>query len=170
LQVEEKTSEIDQCACIITFDSTNSSLIIERTSDIPDFDSSPYSSSAIISTLYLSASDQFHVPQNALMVFTPMQTPTPKSFPSYVTTIDSTYPTFTATKKKYKPIAQKVWPVIAELPDRFRIIRNIIGDPLADMPKLNPHPPPFAQSPRYWLEQKAIIDKNHSGDFLWPEE
>jgi hypothetical protein len=169
-QVEEENSETNQCACIITFDPTNSSIIIERTANIPNFDSSPHSSSAIILTLYLSASDQFHVPQNASMVFTPMQTPTQKSFPSYVTSIDSTYPTFVATKKKYKPVAQKVRPVIAELPDRFCIIRNIVGNPLADMPKLNPHSPPFAPSPRYLLKRKAIVDKNHPGDFLWPEE
>jgi hypothetical protein len=169
-QIEEETLETDQCTCIITFDSTNSSLIIECTADIPDFDSSPHSSSAIISTLYLSASDQFHVPKNASMVFTPMQTTLLKSFPSYVTSIDSTYPTFAATKKKYKPVAQKVQPVITELPNCFRIIRNIVGDPLAEMPKLNPHPPPFAPSPRYSLERKAIVDKNHPGNFLWPEE
>jgi hypothetical protein len=151
-QIEEETSETNQCACIITFDSTNSSIIIECTADIPNFDSSPHSSSASISTLYLSASNQFHVPQNASMVFTPMQTPTPKLFPSYVTSIDSTYPTFAATKKKYKPVAQKVQPVITELPDRFRIIQNIVGDPLTDMPTLNHHPPPFAPSPRYSLK------------------
>jgi hypothetical protein len=121
-QIEEETSETDLCACIITFDSTNSSLIIECTADIPDFDSSPHSSSAIISTLYLSASDQFHVPTNASMVFTPMQTTSSTSFSSYVTSIDSTYPTFAATKKKYKPVAQKVQPVIAELPDHFCIV------------------------------------------------
>jgi hypothetical protein len=154
-QVEEEISDTNQCACIITFNPTNSSIIIECTANIPDFDSSPHSSSAIISTLYLSTSDQFHVPQNASMVFTPMQTLTPKLFPSYVTTINSTYPTFTATKKKYKPVTQKVWPVITELPDLFRIIRNIVGDPLADMPKLNPHPPPFAPSPLLFARTKG---------------
>jgi hypothetical protein len=129
-QVEEETSETNQCTCIITFDSTNSSLIIECTVNIPDFDSSPHLSSAIISTLYLSASDQFHVPKNASMVFTPMQTTLSNSFPFYVTSIDSIYLMFVATKKKYKPVAQKVRPVIAELPDHFRIIQNIVGDPL----------------------------------------
>jgi hypothetical protein len=122
LQVEEETLETDQCACIITFNSTNSSLIIECTADIPDFDSLLHSSSAIILTLYLSASNQFHVPQNASMVFTPMQTTSSNSFPSHVTSINSAYLMFTATKKKYKPIAQKVQPVIAELPNCFRII------------------------------------------------
>jgi hypothetical protein len=34
------------------------------------------------------------------------------------------------TKKKYKPVAQKVRPVITQLPGRYRIIREIQGDPL----------------------------------------
>jgi hypothetical protein len=80
------------------------------------------------------------------------------------------YPVFAATKKKYKPVALKVCPVITNLPDRVRIIRNIIGDPLKHMPSLNPHPPPFTPSPRYNAERKAIVDKNHPGNFLWPEE
>src|SRR5882757_27277 len=107
LQIEDEILETNQCACIITFDSTDSALIIECTANIPDFDSSPHSSSAIISTLYLSASDQFHVPQQASMVFTPMQTSSLDSFPSYVTSIDSVYPTFAATRKRYKPVTQK---------------------------------------------------------------
>jgi hypothetical protein len=32
------------------------------------------------------------------------------------------YLTFAATKKKYKPVTQKVWPVIAELSNQFQII------------------------------------------------
>jgi hypothetical protein len=34
------------------------------------------------------------------------------------------------TKKKYKLVAQKVRPVITQLPGRYRIIREIQGDPL----------------------------------------
>jgi hypothetical protein len=61
----------------------------------------------------------------------------------------STFPTAivprkgVVTKKKYKPVALKVKPVIAKLPDKFRIVQNILGDPLADIPVLDPHPPPF---------------------------
>ena len=90
--------------------------------------------------------------------------------PSHISTSDSIYPTLAASKKKYKPVAQKIRPVVADLPDRFRIIRKITGEPLADMPKLNPRPPPFFPTPRYSLQRKAIVDKNHPGDFLWPEE
>ena len=72
--------------------------------------------------------------------------------------------------KKYKPVALKVKPVYAELPDEFRIKRNIIGDPLKDMPRLNPKPPDFVPTGRYTQERKEGFDKIHNGDFLWPEE
>lgn len=74
-----------------------------------------------------------------------------------------------ATKKKYKPVALKVRPVIGELPAKFRIIRNIIGDPLANLPILNPNPPPFTPCGRYTLERKEIFDKLNPG-FLLPAE
>ena len=32
------------------------------------------------------------------------------------------------TKKKYKPVAKKVKPIIAELPGQYRIIRDNQGD------------------------------------------
>ncbi|KAG5346705.1 hypothetical protein C0989_000482, partial [Termitomyces sp. Mn162] len=44
---------------------------------------------------------------------------------------------------KYKPVAKKVRPVLGTTPEEFRIERNIIGDPLKDMPPLNPNPPEF---------------------------
>jgi hypothetical protein len=73
------------------------------------------------------------------------------------------------TKKKYKPVAQKVKSVIAELPDRFRIVRHIIGDPLEHMPTLNPNPPPFMPTGHYTYERRAAVEKKHEG-FLWPAE
>ena len=39
-------------------------------------------------------------------------------------------------KKKYKLVAKKVKPVVTELPGKYRIIREIQGDPLAKMPVL----------------------------------
>ena len=47
---------------------------------------------------------------------------------------------FAATKKKYKPVTLKVKSHIGLLPDKFRIICNIIGNPLKNMPVLCPHP------------------------------
>ena len=35
-------------------------------------------------------------------------------------------------KKKYKPVALKVRPILGELPDKFRIIRNIPATPLQE--------------------------------------
>ena len=72
--------------------------------------------------------------------------------------------------KKYKPVAQKVRPIIGDLPSRFRIVRNIIGDPLTDLPRLSPLPPRFRPTGRYSEERKQIVDKIHDDDFLWPEE
>ena len=48
-----------------------------------------------------------------------------------------------STKKKYKPVALKVRPHIGTLPDKFRILRNIVGDPLKDLPILPTQPPLF---------------------------
>jgi len=49
-------------------------------------------------------------------------------------------------------------------------VRNIVGDPLAGMPTLSPVPPPFTPTGRYTADNRAIIDKVHAGDFLWPQE
>ena len=71
---------------------------------------------------------------------------------------------------KYKPVALKTRPVIQELPPEFRIKREIIGDPLAEMPKLSPNPPDFVPTGRYTEERQDKIDKIHGEDFLLPEE
>ncbi|KAI0257963.1 hypothetical protein BC834DRAFT_926760 [Gloeopeniophorella convolvens] len=70
----------------------------------------------------------------------------------------------------YKPVAHKVRPVEAELPSCFRIVRSIQGDPLADMPTLNPNPPDFTPTGRYTTERRDQFDSVHKGDFLLPEE
>ena len=67
------------------------------------------------------------------------------------------------TKKKYKPVALKVRPVLTDLPDKFCIIRNITGDPLADIPILDPNPAEFTPYSRYTLERKDLFDKNNPG-------
>ena len=73
-------------------------------------------------------------------------------------------------KKKYKPVAKKVRPVLGTLPGEFRIERTIRGDPLEGMPEMNPQPRDFEPTGRYTAERKEIIDKAHPGDFLWEEE
>jgi hypothetical protein len=59
---------------------------------------------------------------------------------------------FLSAKKKYKPITKKVSPVIGELPKKFRIECKIIGNPLDDLPVLNPNPPPFKPTDHYTLK------------------
>ena len=71
---------------------------------------------------------------------------------------------------KYKPVALKVKPVIQELPSKFRIIREIKGDPLAEMPKLSFHPPEFSPTGRYSEDRMRELDEKHKGNFLLPEE
>ena len=72
--------------------------------------------------------------------------------------------------KKYKPVARKIRPVETELPSRFRITRNIKGDPLGNIPQLQPRPPAYTPTGRYTKERKEVIDRVHPGDFLLPEE
>src|SRR6266850_8393053 len=71
--------------------------------------------------------------------------------------------------KKYKPVAKKVKLIIGALPAQFRIVRNITGDPLADMPTLLTNPTEFTLTGRYTAECKEAVDKQHEGDFLWDE-
>jgi len=71
---------------------------------------------------------------------------------------------------KYKPVAQKVKPLHADLPDKYRIIREIKGDPLENMLLLNPKPLEFKPTGRYTLERMEAMDKVHKEDFLWLEE
>ena len=71
---------------------------------------------------------------------------------------------------KYKPVALKTRPVIQELPAEFRIKRDIIGDPLAEMPKLSHHPPEFVPTGWYTQERKEKMDKVHDSEFLLEEE
>ncbi|EDR07194.1 uncharacterized protein LACBIDRAFT_299116 [Laccaria bicolor S238N-H82] len=76
----------------------------------------------------------------------------------------------TFVTKKYKPVAQKIRPVYQDLPDKFRIVRDIKGNPLDTLPKLNRTPPDFVPTGHYTDERKEQFDKVHSSDFLWPEE
>jgi hypothetical protein len=134
---------------------------------IPDSQSSPSSTSipyaALLSELYLSVSDHSSTLSRAstALLFTDTQleqmqhTSNNTSSPPSNVIIDN-HLTYIQTKKKYKPIAQKVRPVITDLPNRFRIVRNIIRNPLENMPKLNPHPPTFVPTPRYSLERAAF--------------
>jgi hypothetical protein len=77
---------------------------------------------------------------------------------------------FLSAQEKYKPVAKKVLPVIGELPETFRIEREIIDNPLDDLPVLYPHSLPFVTTDLYTLEQRHQLHKNHPGSFRWPAE
>ena len=74
------------------------------------------------------------------------------------------------TGKKYKLVVLKVKLLYQELPDKFQVKRNIMGDPLKDMPVLDPHSPDFELTGRYTAECKEAMDKVHGSEFLWLEE
>ena len=78
-------------------------------------------------------------------------------------------PTLSVLASKYKPVVLKVKPVYAELPEHYRIKREIKEDPLAGMPKLNPTPPDYKPTGRYHQERKDDLDKVHKEGFLWPD-
>ncbi|KAG5334284.1 hypothetical protein C0989_003528 [Termitomyces sp. Mn162] len=46
-------------------------------------------------------------------------------------------------KKKYKPVTMKTKPITSHISKDFQIECQIIGNPLATIPLLNPNPPPF---------------------------
>ena len=130
----------------------------------PATDAATYSS--ILTRIYLSACDlpplsAFPTPASSFSYSASQPTTTPNR--------DDFIPIFALPKKKYKPVALKTRPILAELPDKFRIVRNIIGDPLADMPTLSPNPPPFQPTSRYTTDRRDALHKVHC-DFLTPEE
>ena len=86
------------------------------------------------------------------------------------TILDARTPLAIFAGKKYKPVALKVRPVETELPSWFRIMCNIKGDPLKDIPLLPTHPPPYQLMGCYTEECKGIINQVHPGDFLLPAE
>lgn len=53
------------------------------------------------------------------------------------------------TAKKYKLVALKTKPVLGDLPEKFRIIRNIKGNPLQRLPILNFNPPKYTPYSHY---------------------
>jgi hypothetical protein len=148
-------------ALIISLDSVNSSAFAEAYTPIPSPDSST------LSRIYLSACD-FPDTESSTFLNT---THTPTNSLTFASEQLAPYTDlFLSTKKKYKPVAKKVHPVIGELPEKFCIECKIIGNPLDDLPVLNPNPPPFIPTDRYTLERQAQLDKNHPGNFLWPAE
>src|ERR1700690_3018205 len=118
----------------------------------PMTDAATYSS--ILTRIYLSACDlpplsAFPTPASSFSYSSSQPTTTPNC--------DDFIPIFALPKQKCKPVALKTRPILAELPDKFRIVRNIIGDPLADMPTLSPNLPPFQPTNRYTSDRRDTL-------------
>ena len=79
-------------------------------------------------------------------------------------------PTVIFAGKKYKPVALKIHPIETELPSHFRIIREIKGDPLENLPQLLTCLANFIPTGRYTAECKEQFNKVHDTGFLLPEE
>jgi hypothetical protein len=135
---------------IISLDSVNSLVFVEAYTPILSSDSST------LSRIYLSACDFPDTPSSTLYntIYTPANSTTLPLTTLPLTTLPSDHlalytDLFLSAKKKYKPVAKKICPVIGELPEKFCIERKIIGNPLDDLPTLNPKPLPFKPSDHY---------------------
>jgi hypothetical protein len=111
----------------------------------------------VLSRLYLSACDSDTVSSN--LASSGLDSAIIEDFASV----------FLTQKRKYKPVAKKIKPVVTHTPEIYRIHRKIEGDPLADLPILQTNPPPFLPTGRYTQERKELVDKTHP-NFLWPCE
>ena len=89
--------------------------------------------------------------------------------PDFLISEDDLFPIHLKMTKKYKPVALKTKPILGELPSKFRIIREIKGDPLEGLPALSTDPPKYFPIGRYTQQRKDIFDKANEG-FLWPAE
>ena len=176
LGLEDLTNSRGELALVVQTDKKNFS--IEAVASLPDTSISSvqdaYLSASLSSVLpafprHKGQSEQHYKRQNPSVL-----EPFVSSFSEKSTQL-SPYPVLRQENvkilmKKYKPVAQKVRPIIGDLPSRFRIVRNIIGDPLTDLPRLSPLPLRFRLMGRYSEERKQIVDRIHDDEFLWPEE
>ncbi|KAG5327897.1 hypothetical protein C0989_011036, partial [Termitomyces sp. Mn162] len=60
----------------------------------------------------------------------------------------------------------KTKPVASHVSEDFRIERQVIGNPLATIPPLNPNPPPFVPTKRFTSERQAKLVSDHDTGFL----
>src|SRR6266850_1860688 len=124
--------------------------------------------SQTLNRTYMCASN---LANNSLYTYSPKNPLSPlTSKDTKETSATENEPRYPIYGKKYKPVAKKVKLIIGALLVQFRIMRNITGDPLADMPTLLTNPTKFTLTGRYTVEHKEAVDKQHEGDFLWDEE
>jgi hypothetical protein len=167
LSIEDLADRQGELAISIEFNHSTDMLAIGACAPLPE-NTKP----ADIAAAYLSLCDSDEPSlQSFFYANSVKQAPTsPKPKEQAYTILNAKPPLATYAGKKYKPVGLKVRPVETELPSRFRITRDIKGDPLKDMPNLPTRPSAYAPTGRYTEERKAVIDKAHPGNFLLPEE
>ena len=90
--------------------------------------------------------------------------------PSHVSALLNTYSfDFTSHSLAYKPVAKKIWPVLAPLEEEYHVLRRLPDDPLAGLKTLPTNPPDFVPGQRFTQERADALDLNPA-QWLWPEE
>jgi len=69
----------------------------------------------------------------------------------------------------YKKVANRVKPVPATFPEKFKTVRKIPSDPLLGLPELPKKPGDFVPTEKFTLARKNKMKVNNDG-LLWPEE
>ena len=79
--------------------------------------------------------------------------------PSHVSALLDTYSfDFTSHSLAYKPVAKKVWPVLAPLEEEYRVLCQLPDDPLAGLKTLPTNPPDFVPRQRFTQERTDALD------------
>ena len=170
LRFDELADGQGDLALSLEYDSTSQRLSIEACAPLPQ-DTKPIDlAAAYLSLCNLNSSSlcSYFASDSDTPLDSISAQPCPCA-PAY-TILDARMPLAIFAGKKNKPVALKVCPVETELPSWFRIVCNIKGDPLKDIPLLPTHPPPYQLMGHYTEECKGIINQVHPGDFLLPAE
>jgi hypothetical protein len=155
---------------VIEYDSNNQNALVEACAPLLDNTQQEDIAVAYISLCdsALSTFDSLFLSKDSDSSRSPNRIKTGKI--PYISFEDAKLPLAIFVGKKYKPVALKVQPIETELPSRFRIICEIKGDPLENIPQLPTHPPDFKPMGRYTAERMEQLDTVHAGNFLLPEE
>ena len=171
LSIDDLASNQGELAISVEYNSINNEIAIDACTPLPQ-----YLGPADVVAAYLSLCNS-NRPQLFNQFFCSISKsdltktePEPCPRPEIFTILNARTLLAIYASKKYKPVALKIRPVETELPSRFRITREIKGDPLKDMPQLSTQPPPYAPTGCYTPKQKEVIDQVHPGDFLLLEE
>jgi hypothetical protein len=174
LSIDDLVEDQGELALSIDYDSANHTALLEACAILPD-----NTTQDEIAAAYVSLCDSNSACFDSLFLADSSQSRSMPTTSGSESSLDHVpYISFSNVKpplaifagKKYKPVALKVRPVETELPSRFRIIRDIKGDPLENIPELPMHPQDFQPTGRYTQERKEQFDKVHEGDFLLPDE